>query len=291
MSFFLNDDDVELVYKNIRDLDGHCLKARKFIEWLWIKCKKHNLLDSDHQVQAKNQFHDRFWEKYLAITLLNRNLNPNKQGEGYPDFSVSKDNITAHIEAIAPNRGNGSDAVPIMPPNGTVYNLPHNEIHLRLTSSIQKKYTKWLSGYSKRDRVSKKDPFIIAINGRNIHEAITLMDPPAILEVLFAIGPLAVNFDNKHKKAFYKSKPTVQKINNESIYLGHFLNSNYAEISGILYSNLDCVNRPKKMGGDFIYIPNPHAKNKVPFQFFSFCKQYHFKKIDKENFWFDIIPA
>jgi hypothetical protein len=289
MSFFLNDDDVELVYKNIRDLDGYFAEAKIFIEDLWTKCQQHHLLDSDHQIQAKRDFHSRFWEKYLAVTLLEHGLQPTKLGEGYPDFAIPFNRNFIHIEAVAPDAGQGRDSVPDQTEDG-FYDYPINQIPLRLTNVIDKKSNQYKKGYSKRNLFSKNDPYIIAINGNNIHSGVDLMVPPEIIKVLYAVGALTIRINSK-MKSFYQSQKSVIKINGKEVKLGHFLSEEYAHISGIIYSDLNSVNRPAKMGGDFLFIPNPFTQNPVPKELFSFCKQYHFKKIDETNFWFDIIEA
>jgi hypothetical protein len=290
MSFFLNDDDVELVYKNIRDLDGYFAEAKIFIEDLWTKCQQHHLLDSDHQIQAKRDFHSRFWEKYLAVTLLEHGLQPTKLGEGYPDFAIPLQNNLIHIEAVAPNSGSGKDVVPKHPLDGTAHYVPREKILLRLTNAIQRKHEKWLTGYSSKENVSISDPFIIAINGREIYSSLLGGNPPFILQALFSIGHLTVIL-NSNDSDYYQSQPKVLKTNQKEVQLGYFLSEEYAHISGIIYSDLNSVNRPAKMGGDFLFIPNPFTQNPVPKGLFSFCKQYHFKKIDETNFWFDIIEA
>ncbi len=288
MSFFLNDDDVELVYKNIRDLDGYFAEAKIFIEYLWTKCQQHHLLDSDHQIQAKSDFHSRFWEKYLAVTLLEQGLQPTKLGEGYPDFAIPFENNFIHIEAVAPDSGQGRDAVPDQPADGNVYDYPINQILLRVTNAIYTKRQKCLSGYSQKERFLNTDPFIIAINGHRVHSGIDLMSPPVVIKVLFSVGAWTIRI-NAGGQAFYQCQPSVAKVNQTEIPLGHFLSGKYSNISGIIYSDLNAVNRPDKMGGDFLFIPNPFAQNPLPKELFSFCKQYHYKKIDETQFGFDII--
>ena len=109
-----------------------------------------------------------------------------------------------------------------------------------------------------------------------------------IVKVLFAVGPLTYHFD-RTVQPYYQSKPSINKINGNEIILGHFLDDAHSQISGILYSHVDCVNRPKRLGGEFIFIHNPFAQNKIPISMFNFCKQYVFQKIDDTTFWFDII--
>jgi len=292
MSFFLPGEDVEISYKNVRELDGYFETSRGFIEELWNTCQQYgNLLDSDHQIQAKRQFHDRFWEKYLAVTLLKKGLSPVKLGEGYPDFKTEKQDLTVHIEAVAPNQGAGPDAVPELIADGNTHSFPINEIFLRFTSSLHTKYTKYRDTHSQRTLINANEPFVIALNGAQTYQGSPDFPslPPTILQTLFAIGPLAVSFNQPGREPFYQSRPTIRRYNNEDIYLGHFLNDKYSLLSGVLYSNVNCVRYPAELGEDFLFIHNPFAANTVPSSYFSFCKQYVFKPIDDEHFWFDTI--
>jgi hypothetical protein len=118
------------------DLRFHQEKA--FLEHLWESFEP--FADPDFKSELAKQFHPRFWEMYLACTLieLGFNLIPRQCSYG-PDIHIELDGINIWIEATAPDAGSGIDAVPGHPKNSNGIKVPEEQIILRLTNSIDKK--------------------------------------------------------------------------------------------------------------------------------------------------------
>jgi len=53
-----------------------------------------------------------------------------------------------------------------------------------------------------------------------------------------------------------------------------FLEPEYAFISAVLHSMVDCINRPDELGGDFQVLHNPIANRPLDPTVFSWCDQF-----------------
>lgn len=287
MSYFLEGTPTDLSYKLMRD-DLRRSKEKLYIENLWELCKINDLLDSDHRIKAQNSFHDMFWELYLGATLVEKELSPKSLRNSYTDFFIEEGNNRIHIEAVAPNQGIGDDAISEPDYKGKIkcHDVPINQIKLRLTNAIDTKFNKWVSQYSKQENVTEQDHFVIAINGRAIHSIIQMLEPPIILNILFGFGHLSVPINNSELKPFHETQLEIKKRNDSEVETSYFLKEKHKQISGILFSTINCINYPDTLGDDFIFIHNPLAENRLPKEIFSKFTQYHMiKDTEHEGLW------
>jgi hypothetical protein len=61
---------------------------------------------------ARTNFLQRFWGRYLGVTLLDRGILLQRHGDEGPEFYTTIEGKRVWIEAIAPRQGQGPDRVP-----------------------------------------------------------------------------------------------------------------------------------------------------------------------------------
>lgn len=269
--FFLTGEAKDIKYKNIRDV-ARLEEARQFIAYLWGRYKK--FADPHFREDAKNHFLERFWEMYLAVTLIEHGFNINRVGEEGPEFYIEQDGKRIWVEAIAPGPGEGPDRVP-EPECGVAYRVPTEKILLRFTHALSEKRNKYIEA-RKKGIISPDDGYLLAINSRGIPHTPSGNPNPYFIQAYFPVGPPVVSIDPSTGNivdSFYQYRPAVQKLNGANIPTTAFLDQEFSCISSVLHSSVDCVNRPETLGGDFCMLHNPNASLGVDQSLFSWCEQ------------------
>lgn len=249
-------------YLCVRD-DTRFREQRLFLENLW-----HTFLpfaDPDFKYRFSTDFHSRFWEMYLACTLIEMgfDLIPRKTTYG-PDIQIRLDNRRLWIEATAPGAGTGKDAVPGYPgPSESVewMIIPEEQIILRLTNSFDtkcKEYEKYVSS----GLVSSDDACVIAVNGFDIPHVLDNEEIPCMVKSVFGIGDLAVSLDMKNMQPVgqrYLPRKHIQKKSGSTVLTTRFP----PFVSGILYSDAGPLTPPIPLGSEFVFIHNPRATQEL----------------------------
>jgi hypothetical protein len=275
--FFLKGEDVDLGYKNIRDLDHNNIheNARQFIQYLWSKYAP--LADPHFREDAQNHFIERFWEMYLAVSLLDRGFSLNRYGHEGPEFYFMHNDKKFWVEAIAPGPGTGPDRVPeIKAGLSMAQEVPTENILLRFTSAVAEKKSRYFRALDK-GIVSEDDGYILAINSRAIPHAPYGNTLPYFTQALLPIGPLEVSFDRNSERvdSQYQYRGVVQKQSGTNIPTTAFLDPEYGYLSAVLHSAVDCVNRPELIGDDYCILHNPNADKGIDSSLFSWARQMH----------------
>lgn len=244
---------------------------KEFVENLYKECKTY--LDDDFVSDLKTHFSQRSWELYLAGTLSDLDFNIGAHKSFGPDFNLydEQENTIAWIEAVAPQKGDGQDKVPLMP-IGFAAGVPEKELLLRLTSVLDIKL-KGYNAYLKSGLVKENEPYIIAINRSELEH----VDPtiPLILKCLFEIGDLTIKMKVGEEGAGGSStswtiRPDVTKANGSQIPMSFFKNPDNAGISAIIYCTKSISNSPRdkgEIGEDLVLVHNPLACNPLPSNF------------------------
>jgi hypothetical protein len=152
------------MYAYIRD-NSRAARHKQFVETLWCQCS--HLVGPDIRVQAREHFHDRFWEMYLAVTLLKRGFELQRYGGEGPDFYADIRNHRVWFEATAPGPGTGENLV--QEPTSTVIatDIPTEKILLRFTSALSEKQKQYSAALEK-GITSQNDSYVLAINSSKI---------------------------------------------------------------------------------------------------------------------------
>jgi len=263
-------------YNIIRDRqDEYCIKIKSFINDLWRKYKPY--ADSNFRQQIQVNLDSRFWEMYLACTLLGNSIPISSTDKG-PDICIEQDIGRIWIEAIAPTSGadNNIDRVPDMK-TGVVSKIPDDEIVLRYSAAIREKYDNKYQKYIENGLIKTADSYIIAINSCKIRAAIMETDTPRIFKAVFPIGNWQVKIDKKTGIVIgtaLQFRPKISRLGGAEVRTDLFVNPEYANLSGVLYSHASVRNIGEKMGEDFIFIHNPLATNKIPHGFLKVGREY-----------------
>lgn len=251
------------VYRIVRDKPRH--KAKKdFLERLWQKYEPY--ADRGFKKIIAREFHQRFWEMYLACALMEQGhqLKPKKKKGDGPDICLEIDNLQIWVEAVAPKGEQGQDTVSEQIPDQFL--VPEKDIILRYTSAIDEKYKKYLD-YLKNGIIGHDEAYIIAVNGGGVPSS-GFVDSniegeiPLIIQAVLPYGPYFCSVDPETRKVIdtgFSYRPEILKKGGSSVSTRIFLDEKHSGISGVLFSNTDVANYPDVIGSDFIFIHNPKA--------------------------------
>ncbi len=128
-------------YEAVRDSDLPQMKVCKsFVEELWRDYEPY--CDTNFLSNARSQFHQRFWEMYLCVTMIKRGFAIEKSGNAGPEFSITINGRKFWLEAIAPEAGTTEDRVPELVMEQV--NPVHTEkILMRYTAALKEKLDKY----------------------------------------------------------------------------------------------------------------------------------------------------
>lgn len=274
------DQELQQVIKKYPDYDPYyivsgCIKERRDkFDQLWSIFKP--LADENFLSDLKKHFHQRTWEMYLGGILKKKFDNVSSYNTG-PDFVIDegKEN-EIFIEAVACEKGTTEDAVPEMfvaekPEEIRALEVPHDEMLLRLTNSLDKKYKKY-----KNFIENKKKPYIIAVNRGELE----YLDPqiPLILKCLFSFGYEHFKIkkvDNHlvYTYAGWTRRDYIEKKDGEKVPMKFFEEEYHNIISAVIYSTETVLNHPEVIGPNCIIAHNPKAKFPIDLDTFSFLQQ------------------
>jgi hypothetical protein len=257
------------VYCAIKDgINPRCQKAKIFVEELWGKA--HRYLDPDALKELPVQFHQRFWEIYLAAALLDAGLNlQHSNGRDGPDICVKADDGSkVWVEAVTASPGQGNDAVQEAE-LGTVRSVPDDPIKLRLLNAFSEKTRKY-KRYKEKNWIGLEDPYIIAINASQVPSARRELEIPRIVRSLLPFGFQVLHLNRETSEVTgtsYDYQGEVIKVSGAEIETTSFLNPESSGISAVIYSCADAFNYPDKISKSLLLFHNPLAINPLPLGF------------------------
>lgn len=275
-SFFLNVTECGRGYMNVRDKPD-CAEYKDFVESLWKIYKPY--ADKHFQTDAAMHFQERFWEMYIGGTFLDHGFSITRGGDKGPEFCLSNTLKKIWIEAIAPGPGCGPDAYDLPKQQGdsfVAYNVPTDEIILRLRHAVEEKKRKY-ENYVAEGVISADDAYIIAINSKRIDTIVLSADLPNIVKSVYPFGSLTLVLDRETldiKDKFYDNKSTIIKKSGSPVSTSIFFDDDYAGISAVIYSDVDCANKPLTLGADFVLVHNARATNKLDLGTLKFGDEY-----------------
>ena len=269
--FFMAGPCDDLAYQNTRD-DPRGADDKAFVETLWARV--HHLADPHVREDARNHFHQRFWEMYLAVTLLERGFDLYRHGDEGPEFYALVGNRRVWFEAIAPGPGDGPDQVPQLV-SGQCTDTPTEQILLRFTNALDEKRKKYAAALA-AGIVSAEDSYVLAINSLEIRYAPDGPSLPYFIQAFLPFGPLTISFDVKtfeKKDSFYAYRPEVLKLNGSPVSTRAFLDDAASFCSAVLHSGVYCAKYPDQFGDEFSVLHNPRAHRPLDATMFDWCEQ------------------
>jgi hypothetical protein len=266
-SFFSIVDATDAEYNTLRNSDWlPAVEARRFIEDSWPAAEPY--LDVDFRSKAARCFHPHFWELYLVTVANTTGLSLRARrarggSDDGPDILLASG---VAIEAVAAMPGIGPDAV-TEGETGVARSVPDEGISLRLLNAVDEKRRK-LDRYRSTQVLDPQAPFVIALNAARVPSARLEMPTPRIVRALFGIGHMQVHLSHdtlEHVATSHGRKDFIAKSSGAQVPADGFLSSSsFAGISAVLYSCVDSVNRPAKLGADFVLVHNPNASAPIP---------------------------
>jgi type I restriction enzyme S subunit len=269
-------------YNNLRDSNKDwMIEARAFCEKLW---KIYQPYADDHfLVEVQRDFYSRFWEMYLACSLMDMGINISCPKPG-PDIRINTDDRVIWIEAVAPNPGSPNSPDEVKSNKDLeAHSVPEEQIILRYRNAIHEKYNTKYFEYLKKGIVNKSDSYVIAVNGCKIPSSRTDFNPPRIVRSILPVGFPQVTIDlksNSITNQTYQYRDKVTKKSGSDVTTAIFFDDFYNNLSAVLFSNVDPANRPELLGQDFILTHNHRATNPVLMVFIKRGAEYRVKDFD-----------
>jgi hypothetical protein len=264
------------VYCALKDeINPRCSDAKIFVEELWEKA--YSYVDPDLGAELPHQFHQRFWEIYLAASFIEAGLNLERSsGRNGPDICIKADDESRiWVEAVTASSGRGNDAIQEAVP-GVVRDVPDNQIKLRLLNAFSAKSTKYQQ-YREKNWVGSEDPYIIAINAAQVPSARREREIPRIVRSLLPFGHEVLHLDRETMEVTgtsHEYQGEVIKVSGTGIETTSFLNTKYSGISAVIYSCVDAFNHPTEISKSLLLFHNPLALNPVPLGFLNKGYEY-----------------
>lgn len=277
-------DETYCAIKN--EINSRCREAKVFTEQLFEKT--HQYLDPDIVKELPGQFHQRFWEIYLAASLLEAGLSlQHSNGRDGPDICIQVDGESkVWVEAVTASPGQGSDAVQEAE-FGTVRSVPDDQIKLRLLNAFAEKSRKY-ERYRGRNWVGLNEPYIIAINAAQVPSARRELQIPRIVRSLLPFGFQVLHLNRENLEltdTSYEYQGEVVKISGTEVETTSFLNPKYSGISAVIYSCADVSNYPIEISNALLLFHNPLAVNPLPIGFLKKGHEYWVEQYLKNKNW------
>jgi hypothetical protein len=248
------------------------------LEAMWRKYQPY--ADADFKRQIQCDFAARFWEMYLACTLLDNGVplsaRPNRSNRG-PDILALETGGPVWIEAIAPGPGaeQNPDRVPAVR-RGVVEEVPKDRMLLRYRAAIEEKYRKYRT-YRENGVVAPGDRYVIAIDCCRIPNATRDVDHkgqhPYILEVVFPMERVW-ELSSAGAREAYRYRDGIDRASGTRIGKDVFVNPDHADLSAIIFAYVSCGKMPPRPGANFALVHNPLALHALPPEFLKVGCQY-----------------
>lgn len=285
-TFFSEGPAKDQAYSNLRDLpDERVGVYRRFVESLWDRYRGNE--DKNFLSNAKDQFHQRFWEMYLWVALDEMGLNPQSPGSEGPDIYIDVDGQKFWIEAVCPTGGDSPDAIPEeVSTFGEASEVPVDAILLAFTNAIRKKYKKHECDVGKNG-VRSGDGFIIAVcSGAMPTSARAGGEVPYIVKSCYGIGNLTLSInsaDLKLEESFYQERLNCRRYTGGAVSLASLRSGNNRLLSAVLYSAVNCTSTKCDLGGDFELLLNADASVKTSANIFPKVRSWWYEDDQLKN--------
>jgi hypothetical protein len=264
--FAIDDPTADPSYRNIRSPRGEgAAVARANCDDLWRDFAPYA---SDHFCgEFRRQFHQRWFEMYVAVALLRSGLKIECPPGAAPDIRVQRsDGGVLWLEAIAPTGGSESNpdrgVQPIAAPgeSSMAYYVPTEQVALRICGALREKAAKHMT-YRNRGIISPEHQAIVAINVHGIPHAAYHAERLG-LAATYGVGPQYVAIDRttlEITESGFQHRAVLVRNSGSPVDAAPFLHSGFEHVSGALIAGTDAANCPYPPGYDFMLLPNPNA--------------------------------
>ncbi len=240
--------------------EEYLIRGRVFCERLWVVTSDY--LDDDLPDKATRQFHQCFWEMYLAAALLNMGLplvprSARKQPRAGPDLQIGSN---VWVEATAVTGGSGPDAI-VPPPINVASSVPDEQMKLRLIFGVDEKRKKF-ERYRQNGLVGCDDACIVALNAALVQPVHFEWHPPRIVRALMEFGSPVLVLNRSNGQVVERTnhyQASVVKMSGSSVSQAMFHDGTCGAVSACLYSVAGILSDEHPLGCDFHMVHNPTA--------------------------------
>ncbi|MEL6232897.1 MAG: hypothetical protein AAFR46_00680 [Pseudomonadota bacterium] len=262
--FWIQSDDVDQGYRNIRDGDSEFLRERLQSLWDRFSC----YLDNDFRQDFARKPDNRFWEFYICQRLIeNRKslVRMNGRSKDGPDFLVEDVGGRVWIEAVTFEHGSDAnpDRVPELVYDGKIRKVPVAEVELRISQAFDVK-SKKVKKYIEGGLVNRDDRVLIAINPARVAAQSSEQGRGSPFCVLYPFGDLQQDFlaGQPYGPSYFRHRLYIERKSGASVEIGMFASAKHQHISGVIWSRATIQNfyfgkRP------LVYYPNSQPTNSL----------------------------
>ena len=235
------------VYDDVRNgINDRCRSVREHCEDLWRDYWK--FADEHFPVEFALQFHQRWFEMYLTVSLLRRGISI-ECVKRRPDILAMFDERRVWIEAVCAGKGEPgmADSVPDTPV-GVVRDVPIREYVMRVRSSLTEKSEKYKK-YANESVVGPEDLTAIAVNVGGIPGLCGNMDE-CVKRSVYGVGNQIVSLDRVSRKivgSSHESKSSVLKSSGAPVGVQCFTDGSMAHVSAVLGTGTNAFNLPEQL--------------------------------------------
>jgi hypothetical protein len=234
--------------------------VRQHCEQLWRTY--HPFAETQFLPEFSVRFHQRWFEMYLTVTLIERGADVQRTSPPGPDIVVNVNGRRVWIEAVCGTGGEpGRPDSVVEPLRGECFSVPFDKIALRIRTSVdekKKKYEKYLSGGC----VATADSLLIALNVHEIPYASSDVER-YVFRSLYGVGNQVLIIDRKTAKAVGSTNEQLQAIpklsTGASVGTQPFIDGSMPSIVGVIVSAHSASSAAHK-SPDFTLYPNLTAE-------------------------------
>ena len=233
-----------------------------------------------HLLADDGKFYSLTWEMILGVRLLENGYHLECSiDDNRPDLCLILEGKRIWIECCLPTGGDPlkSNSVTETISDGEFHDVDLDRSVLRCMQALsckKQQHLKWIA----QQVCNQGEPFLIAINGRNLRLQIFNSSLPQIFRALYATGDMYAVLDSKdpeYKESGYHFKPKIDKPEKEEIPTTFFLEKDNDHISGVLFS-IDWIMHYSS-SPQYCYVKNINAANRTGTLFAEFCQNYGYE--------------
>lgn len=244
--------------------EKHLADAREHCEDLWRTFKPH--ADEHFLSEFPLRFHERWFEMYLAVSLIRCGFAIQSRNSG-PDVLLTSCQPRIWVEAVCATSGQpgAPDSVPEAV-DGKSMAVPVDQYVLRIRSSLQDKARRF-SEYIEDGMIRPDDILLVAVNVASA--GLSSLDMVECMpRALYGIGNPILEYNKRTGEQVGSHRETISEIRKKSsgapVGIQPFVDRSMPHISATLASSAKVVSLPSRLGDDCVLYPNLASTNSWP---------------------------
>ena len=250
-----------LAYERVLNAaNEHFRTAKAHCEDLWSDFSEY--ADRHFLDEFPVNFHQRWFEMYLTVSLIRAGLAVESQNSG-PDVFLTIGERRVWIEAVCVTEGQVGkpDSVPPLE-LGKAGDVAIKQYVTRIRNSLDEKAKKFET-YLEKGLVGHDDVLVIAVNGGQI-PFLSADLSVCMMRSLYGVGDIILSLNRHTGRIVDSDRQHLEKIEKASgaeIGVQPFVDGSMDHVSAVLSSWANAFMRPSTLGGDFVLYPNLSCSN------------------------------